>query len=66
MNRIATTMNMRNGISFMSAGILLITATLTLAHHSFAMYDNENQVKFVGQVAHFQWTNPHVYIGSST
>jgi hypothetical protein len=26
------------------------------------MYDNENQVKWTGTVAHFQWTNPHVYI----
>jgi len=32
------------------------------AHHSFAMFDNENQIKLQGKVTHFQWTNPHVYI----
>ena len=33
-----------------------------LAHHSFAMFDNENQIKLQGKVTDFQWTNPHVYI----
>jgi hypothetical protein len=32
------------------------------AHHSFAMFDNENQIKLQGKVTNFQWTNPHVYI----
>ena len=32
------------------------------AHHSFAMFDNENQIKLKGTVTNFQWTNPHVYI----
>ncbi len=32
------------------------------AHHSFAMYDNDHQVKIDGTVSDFQWTNPHVYI----
>ena len=34
----------------------------SLAHHSFAMFDHDHQVKLVGTVAYFQWTNPHVYI----
>jgi hypothetical protein len=37
-------------------------ALSALAHHSFAMFDNENQIKLKGKVTHFQWTNPHVYI----
>jgi hypothetical protein len=45
-----------------AAGASIFLAGSALAHHSFAMYDNENQVKWVGKVAHFQWTNPHVYI----
>lgn len=32
------------------------------AHHSFAMFDNEHQIKLEGTVTDFQWTNPHVYI----
>lgn len=44
------------------AAALISMTGLALAHHSFAMYDNENQIKLAGQVANFQWTNPHVYI----
>jgi hypothetical protein len=32
------------------------------AHHSFAMFDHDNQLKMTGRVSRFQWTNPHVYI----
>jgi hypothetical protein len=32
------------------------------AHLSFAMFDNENQIKLKGKVTDFQWQNPHVYI----
>jgi hypothetical protein len=44
---------------------IVLTFVVTLgahAHHSFAMFDNENQIKLKGKVTHFQWTNPHVYI----
>ena len=40
----------------------LSAASVARAHHSFAMYDNEHQVKLKGKVTNFQWTNPHVYI----
>ena len=49
-------------------GALLLLQSLpglnasALAHHSFAMYDNEHQQKFTGKVSRFDWTNPHVYI----
>ena len=45
--------------------LLLSLSGLTptaLAHHSFAMYNNEKQIKFTGKVSRFDWTNPHVYI----
>ncbi len=44
------------------AACALLSAGTAGAHHSFAMYDNDHQVKMVGTVAQFQWTNPHVYI----
>jgi len=44
----------------MAMGLAL--AAPALAHHSFAMYDNDHQLKLIGTVTHFQWTNPHVYI----
>ncbi len=42
--------------------MLAAAAAPALAHHSFAMFDHEHQIKLYGTVAHFQWTNPHVYI----
>ena len=41
---------------------LLGLAGPALAHHSFAMFDNEHQTKIEGTVTDFEWTNPHVYI----
>ena len=46
----------------LAAAAGLATAAPALAHHSFAMYDNDHQLKLVGTVTKFQWTNPHVYI----
>ena len=51
----------RLGAALLCAGALLC-ARGTAAHHSFAMYDNDRQVKLAGTVAKFQWTNPHVYL----
>jgi hypothetical protein len=34
----------------------------TLAHHSFAMFDQTQKVTIQGTVADVQWTNPHVWI----
>ncbi len=41
---------------------LLLAGVNAQAHHSFAMFDHDHQVKISGTVTHFQWTNPHVYI----
>ena len=40
----------------------LLVAGTAFAHHSFAMFDSEHQIKVAGTVKAFQWTNPHVYI----
>jgi hypothetical protein len=53
---------------YSSRVIRLALAALALAcgsaqaHHSFAMFDHDHQIKIAGTVTHFQWTNPHVYI----
>jgi hypothetical protein len=47
------------------AGVLLAGASAQ-AHHSFAMFDHDHQIKISGTVTHFQWTNPHVYIDMDT
>ena len=43
-------------------GCLLCAAGTTLAHHSFAMFDQTKQVTLTGSVTVFEWTNPHAYI----
>ena len=40
----------------------LLAGMSAQAHHSFAMFDHDHQIKIAGTVTHFQWTNPHVYI----
>lgn len=50
----------------LSSGVALAVAGPVLAHHSFAMFDHDHQVKLTGTVAYFQWTNPHVYIQLET
>jgi hypothetical protein len=32
------------------------------AHHSFAMFHSDHQVKVTGTVTRFDWTNPHIYL----
>ena len=57
----------------MSIGIRSFARTLALllsglaagaaqAHHSFAMFDNDHQLKLSGTVTDYKWQNPHVYI----
>jgi hypothetical protein len=47
-----------------SLAVLALTAAhLACAHHSFARYDSDRQVKLTGSVTMFSWGNPHVYIG---
>ncbi|MDT8397421.1 MAG: DUF6152 family protein [Pseudomonadales bacterium] len=44
------------------AALAQLSSAVALAHHSFAMFDHEKQIKMTGTVSRFQWTNPHVYI----
>lgn len=46
----------------LASAALAMAAGPALAHHSFAMFDNEHQTKIEGTVTKFEWTNPHVYI----
>jgi hypothetical protein len=44
------------------AALSLVAAATASAHHSFAPYEPEKQIKLVGTVEEFLWQNPHVYI----
>jgi Family of unknown function (DUF6152) len=53
----------RAGAAAAALGVTLLWASMpVLAHHSFAMFDHDHQIKMSGTVTYFQWTNPHVYI----
>ena len=43
-------------------GVLGLTATTALAHHSFAMFDDSKTVAVEGTVTEFQFTNPHSWL----
>ena len=42
-------------------GLLAMTGAV-LAHHSFAMFDQENPIELVGTVTEFKFTSPHTFI----
>jgi hypothetical protein len=52
----------RTRVRWLAVVMMLGAAPGAEAHHSFAMFDNEHQIKLEGTVTDFQWTNPHVYI----
>jgi hypothetical protein len=41
---------------------LFMGSGLALAHHSFAMFDQNKEVTIKGAVASFAWSNPHIYL----
>ena len=41
---------------------VVFAATVAMAHHSAAMFDQTRQITLSGTVREFQWTSPHCYI----
>jgi hypothetical protein len=49
--------------ALLAVGLLAMALAATAyAHHSFAMFDQSQQVTLKGTVREFQWTNPHAWI----
>ena len=48
--------------ALLAAGTLVGFAGSVLAHHSFAMFDQEHPIELVGKVQDFRFTSPHTYI----
>src|SRR3954464_13477357 len=44
------------------SGALVAIGGAALAHHSFAMFDQENPIDLVGAVQEFKFTSPHTFI----
>src|SRR5579859_7766552 len=53
---------MRRLAMLVTAGLLALTSAPTIAHHSFAMFDRDNQVDLEGTVQEFRFVNPHTFI----
>ena len=45
-----------------AAGLAILMALPVQAHHSFAMFDSDHQIKITATVTKFDWMNPHIYI----
>ena len=45
-----------------TSAMLLATSTTAMAHHSFAMFDQENPIELTGTVQEFKYTSPHSYL----
>jgi hypothetical protein len=43
-------------------GLALLIGSSALAHHSPAVFDRTKEVKLVGSVKEFRWSNPHSFI----
>src|SRR4029450_83608 len=49
-------------IAAMIAATFVATSSAAMAHHSTAMFDQENPIELVGVVKEFKFTNPHTFI----
>src|SRR3954465_12856824 len=48
--------------TLLAAGALVGFTGSVLAHHSFAMFDQEHPIELVGTVKEFKFTSPHTFI----
>jgi hypothetical protein len=44
------------------AGAFVGAGGVAMAHHSFAMFDQENPIELAGTVQEFKFTSPHTFI----
>jgi hypothetical protein len=48
--------------ALLATGAFVATSAATMAHHSFAMFDQEHPIEIVGTVTEFRYSSPHIYI----
>jgi hypothetical protein len=49
-------------IMLLASGALLLSSGAVMAHHSFAMFDQEHPVEVNGVVKDYKYTSPHTFI----
>jgi hypothetical protein len=52
----------RKMAALLAGGAFLASSGAVLAHHSFAMFDQEHPIELVGTVTDFKFTSPHTFI----
>ena len=53
---------MRWGLTALLASMVVVsTIDVATAHHSFAMFDQENPIELEGMVQEFKYTSPHTF-----
>lgn len=52
----------RKMTALLVAGALVALGGAAIAHHSFAMFDQENPIELAGTVQEFKFTSPHTFI----
>src|SRR3954447_22625252 len=56
-------MRRRSKVAVLFGSIAFLAASgAAIAHHSFAMFDQENPIDLVGTVQEFKFTSPHTFI----
>jgi len=53
---------MKSLTTLLAAGALVAVGGAALAHHSFAMFDQEHPIELTGTVKEWKYTAPHVFI----
>jgi Family of unknown function (DUF6152) len=53
---------MKRYLTALIVGGAMVATGAALAHHSFAMFDQENPIDLVGTVQEFKFTSPHTFI----
>ena len=52
----------RQLVAVAASAAFVASSGAALAHHSFAMFDADQQATLSGTVKEFQWSNPHAWI----
>ncbi len=48
--------------ALLASGAIVPLSGTVMAHHSFAMFDQENPIELVGIMQEFKFTSPHTFI----
>ena len=52
----------RFGMAMLASAALAVSGGAVLAHHSFAMFDQEHPMELKGTVTEFKFTSPHTFV----